>query len=427
MNPMLIAIQGKGVQNTFRRLTSITSRYGLSAKKMDAALAHFGNVLSQFNCGASFPITAAALARNKRFIEKYKASNIEFAVHGFYHVDHSKMALIQQISDFTKARKLFVERGIKSSGFRSPYLRFNEETLKAISETGFIYNSSSSLVWDVLDGLETPSYDRALEFYGARSANIYPALPRIVNNIVEIPYSLPDDESLVERLSFENPGEISQPWLKILEITYQKGELFTLGLHPERIYQCEYPLTEVLEMARNFSPKVWVARLDEIALWWLQRSQVKPVIIRNKYGEYVIKVKHINGLTVLGRNVNIITPSRDWDGIYRIAQGNSIKLRCKVRPFIGISKNSNPNLASFLRQQGYIIETNQAINAHSIFLDYPNFSTEQEKPLLMNLETSNKPLLRFSRWPNEYKSALSITGDIDALTIWDYVLRIWRK
>jgi len=427
MNPLLIAIQGKGLQNALRRFWSIASRYGLTPRKMDLALARYRNVLAKYSCGASFPITAAALSRSKGVIEKYQTHNIEFAVHGFYHIDHSIMAFSQQISDFTKARQLFGNRGIVSSGFRSPYLRFQKITLDAVSKTGFIYDSSSSLNWDVLNGAESTSYKRVLEFFNTQSAELYPALPRIENGIVEIPYCLPDDESLIERLVFDNKDDITLPWKKILDITYSEGELFTLGLHPERIYYCEEILHQVLDRATSLSPKVWIARMDEIAQWWLQRSQVKPVILSTKPGEYSIKVQRIQGLSVLGRNVDLLTPNKKWDENYRVAQGNTILLRSSLRPFIGISPQSDPALESFLRQTGYIVEATLTPHSHSIFLDYPTFSREDEKPLLRKIEGLDKSLVRFGRWPHESKSALSITGDIDALTIWDYILRLWRK
>lgn len=427
MKAFLIAVKGKGLQNAFRRLSSIASRYGITSRKMDLALGYFGNLLTQYNAGASFPITAAALARSKGVVEKYQEKNIEFAVHGFHHVDHSILSFDQQISDFTKARKTFGERGISSSGFRSPYLRYHDKTIRAISETGFIYDSSSSLHWDVLDGAETDSYRNVLEFYGAQPANIYPALPRLMEGIVEIPYGLPDDESLVERLSFNSMDEMIQPWLKILEATYQQGELFTLGLHPERIYHCEVPLTEVLVRARKMYPKVWIARLDEIARWWMKRATVKPVILSVQPGEYLVKLKRIQGLTVLGRDIEFVSPSKEWDGTYRVAQGNTIQFRSNVRPFIGVSLDSDPTLSEFLRQQGFIIETAQISHTHSVYLDYPEFSREDEKSLLNKIENHSGPLLRFGRWPNESKSALCVTGDIDALTIWDYLLRAWRK
>lgn len=426
MKAFLIAVQGKGLQNAFRRLTSIASRYGITPRKMDLALEHFGNLLTQYDAGASFPITAAALARSKGVIEKYQAKNIEFAVHGFHHVDHSILSFDQQIADFTKARRTFGERGIISSGFRSPYLRYHDKTIRAISESGFIYDSSSSLYWDVLDGEEPVPYRNVLAFYGAQPASIYPALPRITKGIVEIPYGLPDDESLIERLTFSSMDEMSKPWLKILKATYQSGELFTLGLHPERIYHCEVPLKEVLIEARKLVPRVWIARLDEIAQWWMKRANVKPVILSVQPGEYFVKLKRIQGLTVLGRKIEFISPSKEWDESYRIAQGNTIQFRSSVRPFIGISPDSDPSLGSFLRQQGFIIESAHIPHTHSVYLDYPEFSREAEKSLLGELENHEGPLLRFGRWPNETKSALCITGDIDALTIWDYLLRVRR-
>lgn len=427
MKPLLIALQGKGLRNVIKRIVTIFRRYGITSKKMDQALRYFGEILSQYSCGASFPITAVVLARNTGVIEKYQAQNIEFSVHGNKHVDHTNLTINNQRSSFTEARRLFGKRGVKSSGFRAPYLRFNENTLQAISESGFIYDSSSSLYWNVLGGAETDSYTKALGFYGAVSAERYPALPKIINGIIEIPYCLPDDESLVERLSFDDQEKMAQPWLDIMRATYDRGELFTLGLHPERIHLCEFPLRKVLEEARKQNPKIWIARLDEIATWWLNRSKSKPHILSNDNGEYIIKINRRHGITVLGRNLNLLTASKNWVGSDRILLGASIKFRSNIRPFIGISKNSSPSLKSFLTQNGYIVEYADFDDNHSIFLDYKNFSAEEEKPLLEKLINLDKPMIRFGVWPNECKSSLCITGDIDALTVGDYILRAWRS
>ena len=43
----------------------------------------------------------------------------------------------------------------------------------------------------------------------------------------------------------------------------------------------------------------------------------------------------------------------------------------------------------------------------------------------IELETGRFPLLRLGRWPGGAKSALAVTGDVDALTIWDYALRFF--
>jgi hypothetical protein len=36
------------------------------------------------------------------------------------------------------------------------------------------------------------------------------------------------------------------------------------------------------------------------------------------------------------------------------------------------------------------------------------------------------PLVRIARWPREAQCALAVTGDVDALTIWDYGQRMWN-
>ena len=40
------------------------------------------------------------------------------------------------------------------------------------------------------------------------------------------------------------------------------------------------------------------------------------------------------------------------------------------------------------------------------------------------VEAPSAPLLRFSRWPAAARSALVISGDIDSLTLWDYLWRL---
>jgi hypothetical protein len=60
-----------------------------------------------------------------------------------------------------------------------------------------------------------------------------------------------------------------------------------------------------------------------------------------------------------------------------------------------------------------------------MYLDLPSFKAEDERSLLRHIEDSRLPLVRLGRWPNGAKSALVVTGDVDALTIWDYGLRLF--
>ena len=61
-----------------------------------------------------------------------------------------------------------------------------------------------------------------------------------------------------------------------------------------------------------------------------------------------------------------------------------------------------------------------------IFLDNDALSQLTNEVELVNYsEISPTPLVRLWRWPNGAKSAMCITGDLDALTLFDYASRIF--
>ncbi|MEM2125307.1 MAG: polysaccharide deacetylase family protein [Candidatus Methanosuratincola sp.] len=406
-----------------KRAGAIGGHYGVTGHKMDRNLALFASVLEQYHCGATFPITAVTLSRNMRTIQKYQGRNIEFAVHGYFHSDHTRLSREVLIKQLDLSRRLFERHRVNSSGFRSPYLRWNENTISAVLNTGFLYDGSQAIAWDVVNGFESDPYRRALDFYGALPASSVPALPSIDNGLVRIPYCLPDDEALVDRFQLKSSSSMNRPWLEILEETHRSGELFTLGLHPERIHQCQAALMETLDRARQLTPGIWIARLDEVARWWKSRTETKVSIHPLGKNEWLIHVSGPEGLTVLARDVEVISPLVEWDGRYRRAIGTEVRLRSSRRPFIGVSPSSHPELKSFLRQQGYIIEEAEVEGTQTLYLDQREFRKKDERRLMTMIEESDFPLVRLGRWPDGARSALSITGDIDAMTFWDYSFR----
>lgn len=421
INPIKLASTAKGRRGFLTRVGSIGRRYGLTASKMDRALAQFSQVLDRFDCSATFPVTSVALARNGRVIAKYQERGIEFAVHGYVHVDHSQISLTEQVAHLARARAVFQTAGVRFSGFRCPYLRWNQDTLRALTREGFDYDSSQALFWDVIGDRVTLAYQRVLGFYGARPAADYPALPRLEGELVRIPYCVPDDEALVERLAPADDG--SGLWGAILQRTYELGELFTLGLHPERIGPCRRPLTDTLSAARQLSPAVWIARLDQIATWWRARTQARVEVAETDPGEFQVAVDGPAGTSVLVRGVEVDAPSQPWAEGYQQVQATSFSLRADKRPVVGVPPGSSEGLVGFLRQQGYIVEIAAEGQRYSVHLDRTELVEEDERGLLARLEQASGPLLRLGRWPDGARSALCVSGDIDALTLWDYGLR----
>jgi hypothetical protein len=427
MNPFLIAAKGKGIVGTIKRGSAIQKRYGLTASQMDRQLARFADILHRFDGGATFPTTVVALTRAPGFAHKYQDRNIEFAVHGYFHWDHTRLPLEQQSKYLEKALEIFKQQGLVGSGFRCPYLRWNEETLTAIKRAGFLYDGSQGLAWDVADAVNTAAYDHVLDFYGAISASDYPALPSLEDGLVRIPYCLPDDEALVERFRLSQAETMTQIWEAILMESHRLGELFTLGLHPERIAHCETALVRILQRARQLAPPVWFARLDEIARWWKARAESQVTVQEESDRTYQVCVDGPEGVTILARNIDVLTPTATWDDTIKRGLGTTLRFQADRRPFIGISPSSAPHLLSFLRQQGYIVELTEDCQKQTYYLDRPTFKPEDQRRLLQEIDQADFPLIRLGRWPNGARSALSITGDIDALTIWDYGLRIFGK
>jgi len=355
---------------------------------------------------------------------------MEFALHGYTHIDHSILSFDRQLADFELGKKRLNDLGIECAGFRIPYLRHNEHTIAALQKLDFLYDGSQGISWNVVDGEvkgHKATYERALNFYGAVPASEYPSIPRLQGDLVRIPYSLPDDESLVDRFKLEDPEPMIKLWGKILHKSYQLGELFTLGLHPERIKECEEPLKAALSEAKNLTPHVWIARQEEIARWWKARLKSSVTITKNGSGIFHLEIDGPPGVTTLARNVEMISPAERWDGTYQKAFGSKIVFSSDKRPFIGLSLTSVDSLESFLRQQGYIVERSPHSDNYSFYLDCPSFERIEERQILTSIENSRLSLVRLGRWPDGARSSLSISGDIEGITIWDYSYRFFGK
>jgi peptidoglycan/xylan/chitin deacetylase (PgdA/CDA1 family) len=424
-NPLLIAAKGKGFLPMLARSRMIVNRYGLTAGKMDAALTALMEPLTHYFCSATIPVTASALASNPGVIKKNSLKGLEFAVHGLHHVDYSQLNLEQQLKHIREARGIFHQLDIPVAGFRCPYLRWNKDTLIALEETGFDYDSSQALSMDVVDEFSTETYHRVLDFYRAQSANDYPALPSWSDNLIRIPYCLPDDEALIDRLHITDTGIMAHIWLAMLDHVYQSGELFTLGLHPERASACQAALHAVLAKARSLSPSVWIARLDEIAAWFRSLGQTTCKIENEGGSLYYVQIIGPKRETVLVRSSEIIAPTQPWDIDYKAVCTNEFFLRSDKRPLVGLTPSSPISLQRFLRCQGYLVELSADSEDYSVYLNRDTFSREDERPLLAELKQDHRPLVRLSRWPDAARCGLAITGDVDAFTIWDYGKRIF--
>ena len=425
MRALSVARQGKSTFGTLKRVSTIFRRYGSTPTKVAQSLEKCVQTLEKFHCGATFPITASTLAGNERIVERYLNRGIEFAVHGYQHLDHTRLPLELQLENMYRARRLFAAGGMIPRGFRAPYLRCNGDTLTAIADAGFVYDASWALAWEVSQVAETPEYQRALSFYHSDSAVDYPSLPRWYGDVVRIPYNLPDDEALVERLSVKTEECMGRIWVDILDRTWKLGELFCLGLHPERTTLCQSALLATLKQAVSKRPQVWLTTLEEIATWWLNRTRAKVTCTEKGDRLVHVSVRGPKGVVILSRGVQVEGEiAGPWLGEIRISQASELDVRASCRPFIGVTPSSAPRLKNFLRQQGYIVEETDCSLTHTFVLDRPRFDETDERALLEQIDQGDFPLVWLGRWPNGARSALCVTGDLDAFTLWDYASRL---
>jgi peptidoglycan/xylan/chitin deacetylase (PgdA/CDA1 family) len=423
----MMAIKGKGIFPMMVRGAAIVNRYGITPTKIAGALGQLSSMLGQFGCQATIPVTALVLSRQQEIIHKYHMQGFELAVHGLSHVDYSQLPAEVQLEHIQKARHIFEQSGIPVMGFRSPYLRWNSNLLRTLSVCGFTYDSSLALAWDVIDGFKTSTYDRVLEFYGAQFAFQLPALPRLSDGLVQIPYCLPDDEALIERLHVTEEKTMAEIWLTIFARTYELGELFTLGIHPERTPFCQLALEAILHWARTLSPPVWIARLDEIVAWYTKLGQCSFEIQQEFNDRLRLKIQAPPAATILVRSLEVEAATEPWAGEYQRVMANEFTFVGKRKPIIGLGPDCPHSLQSFLRHQGYLIEINPNAQSFSYYLECSCFNPEDERPLLMDIEQGKWPLARIWRWPNTARCVLAITGDVDAFTYWDYGQRIFGK
>ncbi len=436
MSTLHFLSKSRGTRNLISRIRTILSRFGFSSRKFEQLLNSYITVARNLDCMPTFAITAVILKRHPELIRKLSQQGVEFAVHGYVHIDYKLLSSSRQARHFTKAIDVFNRCNIPFVGFRAPFLRVNSDTSEVLGNLGFLYHSSRVIHWSLINLNQHSEYvgnnhARLLEFYQPLEASEYLALPRFKDGLIEIPVSIPDDESLVDRLGITEEMEISKIWRAILERTYNGGELFTIQLHPERISYCENALADVIQQAKSLKPRVWTATLQEIAEWWRERDSFTFKVHSKGDGKYRIEAKCTERATILLKNCKVNVPVNEWFDNYQNITARDFIIDSPSRPVIGVGLGSSPSAVRFLQREGYIVEQSDQPLDYGIYLNnLANFNDADEKPLSQEIEQSNAPLLRYWRWPEQARSALSVTGDIDSITIMDFFLRIfesWRE
>jgi hypothetical protein len=323
---------------------------------------------------------------------------------------------------------VFNKHHIEVHGFRCPYLSCTDELLTAIPAGIFQYSSNQALRWEVdsimpeVNSLVVNTIDR---FYIPRAAQDTPCVPYKKGPLVEIPVCVPDDLQLFDGYRMP-PEAIAALWQRLLEKTHRRGDLFNLMFHPELCASSSDLFLQVIEAAQALQPAVWITRLAEVADWWLEKETF-GIEVSKQEKNLDIRFVCSPRATILVHGINLPTEVVGlWDARYSVLKTHSITLPDFPRPFIGVvGQNVPAPTIQFLREQGYFVESGPFADQCSILLDSEILKFLPNPQAILDwIEDSPAPLVRYGRWPLECKSALCISGDLDALTLLDYADRL---
>jgi peptidoglycan/xylan/chitin deacetylase (PgdA/CDA1 family) len=407
------SIAAKGPRGFAERVGTIATRFGPTPARMESRLREFGDLAGQCGVSPTFPITAVVVGRSSRTVRQLQEEGVEFAIHGLVHNDHLEMSGAQQAASIARAKQIFERAGVETHGFRAPYLRANGETLAAVHDNGLDYDSSRAVAFPVLPAELTAAcdgYRRALGYYRALEAQRVASRPHLDAGLVTIPVSIPDDEIMIDRLHLADDQQ-AQAWSHVLDLTYDRGELFTIQLHPERIRNCRAALTAVLADARTRPEPVWFANLGDITRWWRRRATARIDITEADDGSFrATLVGPPDARLVLRTTGRTEVP----------VDGTTVRL--DRRPVVGVPRRSPEKLSDFLREEGYVVQVGphpDEVGAY-VRVHGPDFD---QIDVLRQVAAGQGPVVRVARWPDGRRSAFAISGDIDALTLGDFFHR----
>ncbi|HEU4364147.1 MAG TPA: polysaccharide deacetylase family protein [Candidatus Krumholzibacteria bacterium] len=418
MNVLKFVFGHRGATNLIKRSAQIATRFGPTPGRMGGRFERFMDILDEFSIRPTFPITALPMSRNPAFAHRLVDRGAELAVHAWSHIDLSALDLAGQREHMSRAVELFRSCSVPFTGFRAPYLHWNEDTMRVVGEFQFRYSSNLTLWWDVLDEAslgpkEKEGMARGKAFYRPIPAAGFRALPFRRDGFIEIPVCLPDDEIPLDRMYVHDADYLGTMWRGIFAGTYARGELFTLQLHPERIDFFADALRGLLADARTREPAVWIATLDEIAQWWEAKARNRAQFVRER-DSFRVNTDACPGTVLFLRQ----------NGAERRLEAGTLQVDSAYRPCVGVAPGSNRAAIAVLADLGYIVETGDRSDGYAVhlgLLEKQDYGAIQACRRV--IDESSRPLLCFGTWPRGCRSALSVTGDIDALTIWDFVQR----
>jgi peptidoglycan/xylan/chitin deacetylase (PgdA/CDA1 family) len=437
------SIKTKGTRNFGRRVWTAFTRFGVSEGRARRGLHAIVDSVQRYGAAPTFFIPAVVLQRHPKLIAEVAGRGAEVGLHGDIHIDYRLLSQDQQYEHTERAIAIFQRAPMPWHGIRNPYLGWTEDSLGVYAALGITYESNEAVAHDVIDLSNFPShlrssYTKSLALFQAIPCSAYTLRPHYEGRLLRIPTSIPDDEMLFDRLRITDAAEVGRIWTKVMQHVYDLGGIYNLNLHPERGVLCKRALDDLLSYAATRPLPVWLARLEDVAEWWEERSQFGVHATPVTGDRWLVEVTCSPRAVVLARHLQVDDqPTVPWFGAEVCIQSRRFVVVAPQCPVIGLSPQTPPSVADVLQEQGYPVVRVPREEAHTyaMYLDAPEglgtSRTERRErcsELVQQIEELQAPLLRFGSWPDGSRAALAISGDIDSVTVQDFFLRLleWR-
>lgn len=212
------------------------------------ALPRILDLLRATEVRASFFIPAWVAERYPETVRAIAATGHEVGCHGDRHERVSELDAAEEEKILVRSLEVLTRHaGKRPRGYRAPSWQFSDHTLGLLARHGFEYSSNMM--------------DRLIPY-------VHPATEG--RALVELPVSWVLDDApfflFTGQRAMQAPGPVLQGWLTEFDGIAEVGGLTNFTFHPQLIgrpsrFAC---LRELIDYVRR-SPKIWIARLDEIA------------------------------------------------------------------------------------------------------------------------------------------------------------------
>jgi hypothetical protein len=402
------------------RVRAIGRRYGLTSRKAKDRVRRALRGLDRHGVLPTFATPGRVVDEDPAFFRELRDAGAELAVHGYDHADFRRLTRAQAAWQFEQAVAAYARHGIPCDGFRCPYLSCTPDVRAVLPAGAFIYSSNRAIAWPAA-GAEAagPVYAQLAANYRAVPSAEAVATPAFDDGLVEIPVSVPDDLQLCDGLGLGEDG-VLRAWLATLTSIHRAGELFAPLFHPEAYDLLEAPVAGLLDAVRAQRPSVWATQLRDVAGWWRERRGFTARAAADD-GGLLLEIDCSARATVLVRNWP--APARAWDGEWSVLDARRLRLEGATRPFVGAGGLDAATVA-FLVEQGYVVDAEPGAPCGVTVSADDARRLGSPRALLEHVDRCTAPLVRFGRWPSEAQSAFCLAGDLDALSLRDYALRL---